>query len=85
VDFSKFTEKAQTAVSEAQNAAVRHNHQSVDAEHLLLALLQQENGLVPRLLEKAGISAASLTGRVEQALAKIPAVPAPGPPTSPKG
>jgi ATP-dependent Clp protease ATP-binding subunit ClpB len=74
VDISKFTEKAQSAVSEAQNVAVRSNHQSVDTEHLLVALLRQENGLVPRLVDKTGVSLATLTGRVEQLLAKIPAV-----------
>ena len=74
MDFSKFTEKAQSAVSEAQNVAVRSNHQSVDTEHLLLALLRQENGLVPRLLDKAGASSSVIAGRVEQVLAKIPAV-----------
>jgi ATP-dependent Clp protease ATP-binding subunit ClpA len=54
MDLNKFTEKSQTALTEAQAIGTRHQHQAVDVEHLALALLEQEEGLVPRLLEKAG-------------------------------
>lgn len=74
MDLSKFTEKAQAALSEAHSLAVRRNHQAVDAEHLLLALLKQANGLVPRLFVKAGASADLLIAQTEQALAKLPGV-----------
>ena len=74
MDISKFTEKAQLAISEAQDVAVRQDHQAVDAEHLLSALLQQENGLVPRLLNKAGVHLATLADKLEQKLGKIPSV-----------
>jgi ATP-dependent Clp protease ATP-binding subunit ClpB len=74
MDFNKFTEKAQLAISEAQALAVKRNHQAIDLEHLLLALLQQENGLIPRLLTKADINVDKLQQRLEQMLAKIPAV-----------
>ena len=74
MDFNKFTEKAQLAISEAQALAVKRNHQAIDLEHLLLALLQQENGLIPRLLTKADINVNKLQQRLEQMLAKIPAV-----------
>ena len=50
MDLSKFTQKSQEAVAEAQNVAIKHGHQQIDAEHLLLALVRQEQGLVPRLL-----------------------------------
>ena len=49
MDLNKFTEKSQAALMEAQNIATRDQHQAVDIEHLLLALLEQEGGLVPRL------------------------------------
>ena len=74
MDFNKFTEKAQLAISEAQALAVKRNHQAIDLEHLLLALLQQENGLIPRLLTKADINVNKLQQRLEQMLAKIPVV-----------
>lgn len=74
MDISKFTEKAQLAVSEAQNLAIRHSHQAVDAEHLLLSLLEQENGLVPRLISKAGADTGILKQIAVQTLGKTPAV-----------
>ena len=74
MDLGKFTEKAQSALSEAQNLAARRNQQAVDAEHLLLALLKQENGLVPRLFVKAGANPEYLIAQTEQALTKQPAV-----------
>ncbi|MDX1502033.1 MAG: ATP-dependent chaperone ClpB [Thermoanaerobaculia bacterium] len=60
MDPTKMTEKTQQAIQSAQELAVRLGHQEVDGEHLLLALLRQEGGLIPRLLdEKAdGLSAA---------------------------
>jgi len=55
MDFNKFTQKCQESVLQAQEISVRLNHTETDVEHLMLALLQQEDGLVPRLLEKIGI------------------------------
>ena len=74
MDSSKFTERAAQALAEAQNLAVRHSHQAVDVEHLLRALLGPEDGLIPRLVEKAGASPALLQSRLDEALRKIPAV-----------
>ena len=56
MDLNKFTEKAQGALQEAQNLATRQQHQAVDVEHLALALLQQEQGLVPRLVERCKVA-----------------------------
>ena len=50
MDFSKFTTKSQEAVQAAQTMAIRFGHIEVDGEHLLLALLDQPDGLVPKLL-----------------------------------
>jgi ATP-dependent Clp protease ATP-binding subunit ClpB len=74
MDLTKFTEKSQAALMEAQAIATRNHHQAVDVEHLTLALLEQEEGLVPRLFEKAGVSPELLRTRVQEALEHIPRV-----------
>ncbi|MCX7866027.1 MAG: ATP-dependent chaperone ClpB [Limisphaera sp.] len=74
MDLNQFTEKSQAALLEAQNIAVRYQHQAVDVEHLLLALLEQEGGLVPRLFEKARVSPDLLKTKVEEELARLPRV-----------
>jgi ATP-dependent Clp protease ATP-binding subunit ClpB len=74
MDISKFTDKAREAVSESQNIAAGLGHQEADAEHLALALLKQENGIVPRILEHAGIRVKSFTVALEAALNKRPRV-----------
>jgi len=74
MDLNKFTEKAQAAVAEVQNAATRAGHQAADVEHLLAVLLQQEGGLVPRLFEKCKVSLDLLDSKLNDALSKIPRV-----------
>ena len=74
MDLSKLTEKAQAALQEAQNVATRHQHQAVDVEHLGLALLQQEQGLVPRLFEKCQVAPDLLQSKLEQELDRLPRV-----------
>ena len=66
MDFNKFTEKLQEAIRAAQSVAVRHGNQQIDVEHLLLALLQQEGGLAPSILNKADINVTALRNRVQQ-------------------
>ncbi|MEA3334252.1 MAG: ATP-dependent chaperone ClpB [Pseudomonadota bacterium] len=74
MDTSKFTQKTQEAVAAAQDQALRRHHQQIDAEHLALALIQQPEGLVPRLIEKIGIAPAAVEKALEEQLSKIPAV-----------
>src|ERR1700674_1630947 len=74
MDLNKFTEKSQAALTEAQAIGTRHQHQAVDVEHLALALLEQEEGLVPRLLEKAGVSPELVKEKLQEALDRIPRV-----------
>jgi ATP-dependent Clp protease ATP-binding subunit ClpB len=74
MDLNKFTEKSQAALMEAQAIATRNQHQAVDVEHLALALLEQEEGLVPRLVEKAGVSPDLLKTKIQEALERIPRV-----------
>lgn len=78
MDLNKFTQKSQEAINQAQDVAVRYGHQQVDAEHLLLALVEQENGLVGRLIEKCGVDLKGYVRAVEKQLGKLPRVSGPG-------
>ena len=78
MDIGKFTEKSQQALAEAQNIAVRFGHQEVDAEHLADALVRQEQGLVPRLLDRMGQKPEAFADALERELGKRPAVSGPG-------
>jgi len=71
---SELTQKAREALQAAQAGSLRGGHQEVDGEHLLLAMVEQADGLVPRLLEKMGADVASLKARLEQELDKLPRV-----------
>ncbi|MCF7818740.1 MAG: ATP-dependent chaperone ClpB [Kiritimatiellales bacterium] len=72
--MSKTTQKVQEAMQQAQVKALRYGHQEVDGEHLLLALLDQEGGLVPRLIENIGASVPVIKAQVEQELERRPCV-----------
>ena len=74
MDLNKFTEKSQAALAEAQAIGTRLQHQAVDVEHLALALLEQEEGLIPRLVEKAGVAPDLLKSRIREALNRTPRV-----------
>ena len=78
MDFSRFTEKLQDAFRAAQSKAARSNHQQIDVEHLLLALLEQDSGLAPNLLLKSDIKLEPLHARLNQELEKLPRVSGPG-------
>ncbi|MEI6167156.1 MAG: ATP-dependent chaperone ClpB [bacterium] len=73
-DLSKLTQKAQEAMQAAQEKAVRYSHQELDGEHLLLSLLEQEDGLAPKLMERLGVRPAELRARLEEALDRLPKV-----------
>ncbi len=78
IDPNKLTQKSQEALAAAQQQAVEWGHQEVDGEHLLLALLQQEDGLAPRILKRMDVPVDTLTGALEQELRKRPKVSGPG-------
>ena len=78
MDINRMTIKSQEALSAAQSAATRLGHQQVDSEHLLLALLEQPEGLAPRLLSRLEVGVEALTRRLEQKLGKRPRVSGPG-------
>jgi ATP-dependent Clp protease ATP-binding subunit ClpB len=70
--LDKLTVKAQEAIAAARDVAVAKNHAEVSTEHLLLALLDQEAGVVPRILSKLGSDPRVVRADVEQALTKVP-------------
>ncbi|MDR7423172.1 MAG: ATP-dependent Clp protease ATP-binding subunit, partial [Armatimonadota bacterium] len=72
--FDRFTEKAQEALLAAQQAATARGHQAPDPEHLLLALIEQPDGLIPPLLARLGVDVRVLRTRLEAALARRPRV-----------
>jgi ATP-dependent Clp protease ATP-binding subunit ClpB len=74
MNIERFTDKAQEAIASAQGIATRFQHIEVDAEHILLALLEQSEGLVPELLKKVGADPAIIHQQVQAALADRPRV-----------
>lgn len=78
MDPNRLTQKTQEAVHEAQAQAVRFGHQEVDVEHLLLALIQQDGGLIPRLLTRLEVKQDALVADIEAELSRRPAVKGPG-------
>jgi ATP-dependent Clp protease ATP-binding subunit ClpB len=78
MDANRLTQKSQEAVHDAQTRALRFGHVEVDGEHLLLALLDQPDGLTPRLLTQAGADADQVRATVEAELGRRPRVSGPG-------
>jgi ATP-dependent Clp protease ATP-binding subunit ClpB len=78
MDMNRLTQKSQEALHDAQTKALRYGHTEVDGEHLLLALLDQPEGLVPRLFEGAAVDVGGLRAAVENALERRPRQSGPG-------
>ncbi|MBI3796860.1 MAG: ATP-dependent chaperone ClpB [Deltaproteobacteria bacterium] len=78
MDLNRFTEKSQEALRGAQALATRRNHQGVDVEHLLAALLEEREGLASALFAAAGVAPSAVRERVEQELNRLPHVSGPG-------
>jgi ATP-dependent Clp protease ATP-binding subunit ClpB len=78
MDPNDLTAKSTEALHDAQTKALRFGHTEVDGEHLLLALLDQQDGIVPRLLAQAGADPDRLRAAVEAELARRPRVSGPG-------
>jgi ATP-dependent Clp protease ATP-binding subunit ClpB len=74
MDTANFTQMSRQAVTEAQNVARRLNHHEVETWHLLSALLAQENGIVPGLIEKLGLTVSAMQLAAERELERIPKV-----------
>ncbi len=78
MDINRLTQKAQEAFSAAQSIAFAREHQEIDAEHLVYAFLEQENGLVPSILQRMNVNVSQLKQDVDQILSKRPRVSGPG-------
>ena len=70
IDTGKLTERALEALQQAHSMALRSDHQEVGEDHFLLALLEQRDGLVPRLIERTGVSVDELKERTSELVRK---------------
>ncbi len=74
MNFDRYTQNAQQAVADCQSAAVENGQQEIGGEHLHLALLRQQDGLVPRLLAYMGLDVETLAGEVQREIDRLPKV-----------
>ena len=75
MDIEKFTRKSQEALSKANSIAVELNHQELVPLHLVLALIRQQDGLIPSVLDRMGIQPVNADEAAMELLRKIPALP----------
>jgi ATP-dependent Clp protease ATP-binding subunit ClpB len=78
MDPARLTQKSQEALHDAQTKALHYGHADVDGEHLLLSLIDQSDGIVPRLLTLAGADPDQLHKELDAELARRPRVSGPG-------
>ncbi len=78
MNSQKLTQKSQEAIMLAQQIALENNNIQIEPEHLLYALLDQEDGLIPRLFEKMNLNVDLALSLTDAAIAKIPGVSGPG-------
>jgi len=72
--MDKFTHLFQTALADAQSLALGKENQVIEPEHVLLAMLSQENGSISAVLEQSGANLSVLTNELEQAINRFPKV-----------
>ena len=70
MNIEKYTQKAQEAIIDCQNIAVEEGHQQVDGEHLHMALLQQKDGLIPKLVQYMGVDPTLMIADLEAEMEK---------------
>lgn len=74
MDIERMTVRVQKSLNEAYNEAVKHHNQMVDVIHLFSALVSQEDGLIPNILEKMNISVTALRSSINEELDKLPQI-----------
>lgn len=74
LDLNKYTQKSQEAILNAQNLALEHHHQEMTSKHLLHALVFQKDGIVPLIIERAGVNINQVKSLAEDLLKRIPSV-----------
>lgn len=72
--FDKFTVKAQEALQATEDIAARHGNQQLEPLHLLLALVEPPEGIVPAILQKLGVQATAVAQEAEKAVEALPKV-----------
>ena len=70
--FDRFTERAQDAAQRAAEIIQRYGHNQIDTEHILLALIEQPQGVIPQILEKLNIDIEALSDRIDHELRTTP-------------
>ncbi len=78
MDFERFSEKLRGLIQKAQTLAMRSDHQSLEPEHLLKVMIEDEDGQISRLINNAGGDSTRLKSGIESSLAKLPSVSGPG-------
>lgn len=74
MNLEKFTQRAQAAISNSQDIAIKKGHQQLDGEHLHYALVSQEDGLIPKLISYMGQDIEWYVADLEKELSKIPSI-----------
>jgi len=74
IRFDKFTLKAQEAIQAAQKIAERGHHQQIEPEHILMALIEQSEGIILPILQRLGASKETIQRQLTEAASRIPAV-----------
>ena len=74
MNMNQFTQKTVAALERAQSLAIEYQHMNVEQEHLLLALTEDQNELIPQLLAKCGLSVPALVSGLKENLDRIPRV-----------
>ncbi len=74
MDINRFTQNSIAAVNAAQNTAAEHSNQQVDEQHLLYALLKQDESLIKQLVIKMGLDADGLESAALEAIEKLPSI-----------
>ena len=72
MDFSRYTNKAQGAILKAQSIAAEYQHSAIEPVHIFLGLMEQDEGLAPRIMQKIGAHPASVLAELQQLLGALP-------------
>lgn len=72
MDFARYTNRAQQAILTAQSIASEHNHTSIELVHVFLGLMQQQEGLVPRIIQKIGVHPSTIEAELQSRMSALP-------------
>ena len=72
MSFDRFTERAQDAAARAYEVMQRYRHGQLDTEHILLALLEQPEGVIPEILKQLNVEIETISSRLDNALKASP-------------